>query len=181
MSRLIAPGTQLGVLIVVALVVLALKRHYADASADALRWILQPTAMLVGLVSGATFTVAPGEGYISHERLFLIEKSCAGINFMIAAFGMVVVALLGRVRSGASGLSVLAVGLAASYGAAVLVNTVRITVALWLAAHPVPASALSPAGVHRMEGVAVYFVGLVLLYELVRRVDGAASRAECRA
>lgn len=172
--------TKLGVLIVVALVVWGLKRHYADARADALWWILQPTAGLVGAVSGATFTVAPGEGYLSHERLFLIEKSCAGVNFMIAAFGMVVFALLGRVRSGAAGLAVLALGLAASYGAAVLVNTVRITGAMWLAAHPVPVSTFTAADVHRLEGIAVYFIGLVLLYELVRRLERLAPGAECR-
>jgi exosortase K len=168
-------------LVVVALVVWGLKRHYADARADELWWILHPTARLVGLVSGATFTVAPGEGYVSHERLFLIEKSCAGVNFMIAAFGMVVFALLGRVRSGGAGLSVLALGLGASYGAAVLVNTVRISVAMWLAAHPVPVSIVTAADVHRLEGIAVYFIGLVLLYELVRRLERVAPGAECRA
>jgi exosortase/archaeosortase family protein len=100
---------------------------------------------------------------------------------MIAAFGMVVVALLGRVRSGAAGLSVLALGLAASYGAAVLVNTVRISGAMWLASHPVPVSTFTAAEVHRFEGIAVYFVGLVLLYELVRRVERVVPGAECRA
>jgi exosortase K len=173
--------TRLGVLAVVALVVWGLKRHYADARADELWWILQPTARLVGVVSGATFTVAPGEGYIAHERLFLIEKSCAGVNFMIAAFGMVVFALLRRVRSGPAAFAVLGAGLVASYGAAVLVNTVRITVAMWLAAHPVPVSTFTPAEVHRIEGITVYFVGLVLLYELVRRLEQVAPGAECRA
>ena len=172
---------KVGALLIVAVVVWGLKRHYADARADALWWILQPTATLVGVVSGATFTVAPGEGYVSHERMFLIEKSCAGINFMIAAFAMVVLALLRSVRSGAMGLSVLAAGLAASYGAAVLVNTARITVAMWLSAHPAPVSILTPADVHRIEGIAVYFVGLVLLYEVVRRLERVAPGAECRA
>jgi exosortase K len=60
-----------------------------------------------------------GEGYFSRERLFLIEKSCAGINFMIAAFAMVAVALLHRVRSVRAGAGVVAVSLLASYAAAV--------------------------------------------------------------
>jgi hypothetical protein len=42
-------------------------------------------------------------------------------------------------------------------------------VALWLAAHPV--SILGAAAVHRLEGIVVYFGALVLLYEIVRRVD----------
>ena len=132
--------TKLCVLAVAAVVVWGLKRHYADARADDLWWILRPTAGLVGIVTGTTFIAVPGEGYLSHERLFLIEKSCAGINFMIAAFGMLVFALFHRVESGVSGAGVLAASLLASYGAAVLVNATRITIAMWLAAHPIAGS-----------------------------------------
>jgi exosortase K len=170
--------TKLCVLAVVVLVVWGLKRHYADARADDLWWILHPTARLVGIVTGVAFTAAPGEGYVSHERLFLIEKSCAGINFMIAAFGMLVFALFRRVRSTASGVFVLAASLPASYGAAVLVNATRITIAMWLAAHPIASSALTPADLHRLEGITVYFSGLWLLYELTTRLERAAVRAE---
>jgi hypothetical protein len=52
----------------------------------------------------------------------------------------------------------------------VIVNAVRISIALWLAAHPVSLSTLSAADVHRLEGIVV-IRGLWLLYELVRRVD----------
>jgi exosortase K len=158
--------------VVVALAVgiaLGLKRHYADARAEDLSWILGPTSRLAGAMAGTRFERLPGEGYFSHDHLFLIVKACAGVNFMVAAFGMVTLALLHRVRSFVSAARVLAASLAASYGAAVLVNAVRIAVALWLAAHPV--SVLSPANVHRLEGIVVYFGGLVLLYEIVRRVD----------
>ena len=99
------------VLVIVMLVVWGLKRHYSDARADDLGWILSPTARLVGLVSGTPFVLAPGEGYVSHERLFLIEKSCAGINFMAAAFVMLVFTLFRRVTSAASSAGVLAASL----------------------------------------------------------------------
>ena len=45
---------------------------------------------------------------------------------------------------------------------------------MWLAAHP-PTSSFSAGDVHRFEGIIVYFGGLVLLYELVRRLDRRAS------
>ena len=166
----------LWVLAVVALVAYGLKRHYADASTEALSWILTPTAHLAGLVTGVAFTAVPGEGYFSAERMFLIEKACAGVNFMIAAFAMVAFALLHRVRSVGEGARVLGVSLLASYAAAVIVNTVRISIAMWLADHPVPLSSLTAADVHRLEGITVYFGGLVLLYEVVRRVDGGEFR-----
>lgn len=167
--------TRFAVLIVVVAAIWGLKRYYADATADQLSWILAPTASLVQHVTGASFVLAPGEGYFSRDRLFLIEKSCAGINFMIAAFGMVTLALFHRVESIASGVRILTAGLAASYAAAVLVNASRIAVAMRLAVHPVAVTALDSAEIHRIEGVVVYFGGLVLLYELVQRLDRTAA------
>ena len=169
--------TKLCVLAVVVLTVWGLKRYYADARADDLWWILSPTARLVGAVTGTAFVAAPGEGYFSHDRLFLIEKSCAGINFMIAAFGMLTFALVHRVGSAVSCARVLGESLVASYTAAVLVNAARIAIAMWLAAHPVALSTFFSAQIHRFEGITVYFGGLVLLYELVLRFDRRATPA----
>ena len=169
--------TRVAVLIVVVLAMWGMKRHYAEASADDLWWILAPTASLVRDVTGVSFALAPGEGYFSPDRLFLIEKSCAGINFMIAAFGMVTLALLHRAGSVASGVRVLTVGLLASYATAVAVNASRIAIAMWLAAHAVAVAPLSSAEVHRIEGITVYFGGLVLLFELVQRFDRHQSPA----
>jgi len=162
---------RLVVLAVAVLIAWGLKRHYADARAEDLAWILAPTSRLAGAMAGTTFVLQPGEGYFSREHLFVIAKPCAGINFMVAAFGMLVLALLHHVGSPASAARVLGASLVASYGAAVLVNAARIVVALWLAAHPIGSPALGAAEVHRLEGITVYFGGLVLLYELVRWLD----------
>jgi exosortase K len=156
---------------------LGMKRHYAGARADDLVWILSPTARVVGAISGTTFALQPGEGYLSRDRLFLIEKSCAGINFMIAAFGMLTLALLPRVASGRSAARVLGVSLLASYAATVMVNAARIAIAMWLAAHPLARSTFSAAAVHRIEGIAVYFGGLMLLYELAQHLDRRVAPA----
>lgn len=163
--------TRLAVLAVVVLTIWALKRYYSDARVDDLWWILRPTAWLVGITTGTAFAMAPGEGYFSREQLFLIEKSCAGINFMIAAFGMVAFVLVHRVRSSVSAASVIGVSLAAGYAAAVIVNALRIAIAMWIAAHPIALATFTAAEVHRLEGITIYFGGLVLVYELVRRLD----------
>jgi exosortase K len=165
------PGLKLFVLAAASLIAWGLKRHYADARADDLWWILTPTAELVGVVTGASFALQPGEGYFSRDHLFLIEKSCAGINFMVAALGLLVVALFHRVRSATSAARVLGISLLVSYLAAVVVNTARIAIAMWLAAHPAALPTFDATDVHRFEGIVVYFWGLVLLYELVQRLD----------
>lgn len=165
---------KLCVVAVAALIAWGMKRHYADARSDDLAWILSPTARVVGVMTRTTFVLQPGEGYLSRDRLFLIEKSCAGINFMVAAFGMLVLALLHRVGCRISAVRVLGVSLLASYSTAVVVNAVRIAVAMWLADHPVALSTFRASDVHRVEGIVVYFGGLVLLYELVQRLDRRA-------
>lgn len=169
--------TRVSVLLFAALMAWGLKRHYADARADDLRWILGPTARLVSVMTGTEFVAEPGEGYLARDRHFLIEKSCAGVNFMIAAFGLVAFALRRHVGSPLSGARTLAASLAASYAAAVVVNAVRIAIAMPLAAHSI--FGVAPAQLHRLEGITVYFVGLLLLYELTQRFDHmpAARRA----
>ena len=163
--------TRLVLLGAAALIAWGLKRHYADASPDDLLWILSPTAWLVSITTWATFAFEPGEGYLSREHLFLIEKSCAGINFMIAAFGMLVYALSHRTGSAVAAACVLGVSLLAAYLTAVVVNAVRIALAMWLAAHPPATLAFSAADVHRFEGICVYVGGLMLLYEAVQRLE----------
>ena len=73
----------------------------------------------------------------------------------------------------------LAAAVASSYTAAIIVNATRIAVAIRLAAHSVPVSAFTAAQVHRLEGIVVYFGGLVLLYELVQRLDRNPATARC--
>ena len=159
----------LATLAVVVLAMWGLKRYYADAPVDDLRWMLAPTARLVTASTGVQFERQDGEGYVSRARRFVIAKACAGINFMIAAFGMVAWTLRRRVRSAGAGVFVVAAAVLASYAAAVLVNAWRIVAALWLADHPLRLVPASQA--HRVEGIACYFAGLVLLCELVRRID----------
>ena len=83
------PWPRVGLLAVIALAMWGLKRHYAMAEVGELCWILKPVASLSALTSGVQFEWEPGSGYLSRERLFVIAKPCAGVNFMLAALGMV--------------------------------------------------------------------------------------------
>jgi exosortase K len=166
----------LAILLLVALAMWGMKGYYADAPVDELQWILGPTATLVTALTRVPFQWEPGQGYLSRERFFLIAKACAGINFMIAAFGMVAVVRGRRVSSCRAAAGVLLTCVLASYSAAVCVNATRIAVAMWLAAHPAGFAGMTAAQVHRVEGIACYFGGLVLLYQLVQYVDRPPSR-----
>ena len=173
--------TKLAWLALLLLAVWAMKRYYSDADADRLWWILSPTARVAGAVSGVSFVAEPGAGYLSRERLFLIEKSCAGLNFMIAAFAMLAFTFRRRVTSFSSGAIVAAGSLLTAYLAAVIVNAARITIAMWLLAHPPAWSRMTPEQSHRLEGIIVYFAGLVLLHELVLRVPRSSQSLRSKA
>ncbi|HMI85320.1 MAG TPA: exosortase K [Polyangiaceae bacterium] len=164
------PLPRVALLSVLALAMWALKRHYALAEVGELSWILKPVASLSALVSGATFEWEPGSGYLSRERLFVIAKPCAGVNFMLAALGMVGVMLSKRAVSWRASASLAALSWGIAYIATVMANTTRIAVALWIAAHPFTTDLWTPARVHRMEGIAIYFGMLVALHVVVQRL-----------
>ena len=54
---------------------LGLKLFYSSAKADALTWILAPTAGWVSVLSGIPFTYVAGQGYANHSLRFLDRKS----------------------------------------------------------------------------------------------------------
>src|SRR5262245_21698942 len=158
----------------------ALKLHYSTASADQLRWILAPTAALVELVSGLTFEFESHAGYISRERGFLIANSCAGVNFMIAAFLMLSIRkpFTDRSKWGAWGFIPNAALIA--YLATIVANTARITIALLLRQSSVEISWLNPDQLHRFEGVFIYFGFLLLLFVVSEKMSSEKTSDSSR-
>jgi exosortase K len=162
----------------VVLAMWGLKRHYAEAQVEDLRWILWPTAQLVAAATGSPFELEPGAGYLSRRHFFLIEKSCAGVNFMIAALGLTAIALARDSPRGRRPAWILGQGLALSYAAAVVVNSIRILVAIGLASADMASGWWTAARIHRLEGITIYFVGLLLLDRVVRRMAADSRTME---
>lgn len=146
----------------------ALKLYYSTASADQLRWILAPTTALVELVSGASFEFESHAGYISRERGFLIANSCAGVNFLIAAFLMLSMKKLLGERSKEVAWGFIPTAAVIAYLTTLVANTARITIALLLRQSPSETGPVSgwmnPDQLHRFEGVFIYFGFLLLLF-----------------
>jgi exosortase K len=174
-------GSRAAVLTVTLLAMWGLKRHYANAEVGDLRWILWPTGKLVAFATGSPFEFERGAGYMSRTHLFLIEKSCAGLNFMIAALGMTGFALSRDGGRGVRAVWIVGASVALSYAGAVLVNTVRILVAIWLCSANLASGWWTPARLHRLEGIAVYFAGLMVLDLVARRLAEPGRPRECGA
>lgn len=173
-------GSRTVVLAVIALAMWGLKRHYSAAEVEDLRWILWPTGQLVAAATGSPFEFEGGAGYISRRHLFLIEKSCAGVNFMIAALGLTGLALARAGGRGGGTAWLVGEGVVLSYAATVLVNALRILVAIWLASANLAAGWWTAARIHRLEGIVVYFVGLLVLDRVSRRMSGPRGAGAAR-
>jgi exosortase K len=66
------------------------KAAYSVAGPDELRFLTAPTQALVGALRGIDFTWEAGYGYVSLADRLVIAKSCTGVNFLLAVFGLLV-------------------------------------------------------------------------------------------
>ncbi len=168
-SRAVAAFPALGAM-------LLLKRHYSLASPDQLDWILGPTARLVALLAPARPVFESGAGYVDFSRGIIIAPSCAGINFLIMAFGLAVCCGLARMTRPVHLLAWLAPAGCLAYAVTVPVNALRIVLSMHLYQTGVHLGWFTPERVHRILGVIVYLGALwifwLVLEATVRRLAG---------
>lgn len=157
--------------LVVLIGALILKRYYSTASADQLRWILAPTATLVELVTGASFTFESRAGYLNSDRTFLIATSCAGVNFLITAFLMLSMKKLLNNRSKNVSWGFIPTAAVIAYLVTIVANTTRISIALRMQRMPAEIEWLNPSQLHRLEGIFVYFGFLLLLFVVSEKIE----------
>lgn len=139
---------------------------------DALTWILAPTARWAGILGGIPFEYLPHQGYVNHFYRFLIAPSCSGIRFMIITFLMLACSFLYRIRSARAGYLWFAFSAVFSYFFTVLVNGIRIVLAIYLPVLLNPVLQpdgilngwLNPDRLHTLIGTVVYFSSLCVIY-----------------
>ncbi|MEP6861341.1 MAG: exosortase K [Deltaproteobacteria bacterium] len=154
-----------GLALAVAIVV-AGKHYFREASAEDLRWLLAPTAKCVSVLTGTHFVREAGAGYVDRAVTFEIAPVCSGLQFMLAAVLSLSIGWLSGMQSWKAAAKRVAVAVGAAYVATIVVNTLRIAIALRMHAHD-----LSGSELHRLEGVVVYLGGLCALYAMARQLD----------
>lgn len=159
----------LGYYLLIFLLAFGMKYHYSRADSEQLGWILAPTVGMVELLSGVHFERESGEGYINYEHYLIIAPSCAGVNFLIAAFCMAGFSFLHLFNSYDKRLFWIFFSLFASYSLTIFVNAVRILSDIYLYQADFMPNWLSPKQAHRIEGIAVYFFFLSLYYLLLQK------------
>ncbi len=150
------------------LVMLLLKYHYSLATAAELDWILAPTARLVAWLTSANPLRESGVGYVDFAKGIIVAPSCAGVNFMIMAFGLAALVGLHHVRRSIGQLAWLTLAFAGAYGLTLTVNSLRIVFSMALYQADIYAGWVTVERVHRLAGVGVY-LGALWLYFLALR------------
>ncbi len=155
------------------LTMLALKRHYSLATADQLDWILAPTATMVAWLTSAHPVYEFGVGYVDFGRGIIVAPACAGVNFMIMAFGMTMLCGFTRITRLTGVLAWLIGALCLAYLYTLLVNAVRIGLSMALYEGDFYTPWLTPPRVHRLAGILLYlgalWVYFVALQTLIHR------------
>lgn len=165
--------------LIAALAAVGIKFHYSTAASADLLWILAPTARLVSFFTRIEFVFIEVEGFVNATGSIVIAPACAGVNFLIICFCMLVFAHLQCFRHQvkkaawlfASGLIALVFTLP--------VNATRIILSINSAVLPGSYGWFTPERLHRLEGISVYFLALSLLYyaskALLTRLVGSNS------
>jgi exosortase K len=156
-------------------VTLLLKTHYSWASATQLQWILAPTARLVELLLGEPLHFEPVLGWVAGGRDFTIAPACAGVNFLIVVIAAAGAGLGRRLPSFRRQWVWLAWVVLLGYGMTVLINSLRIVIAVELYRFDLHTATLTHERIHRLAGTLVYLGGLGTAWALFSRLCGHAG------
>lgn len=133
-----------------------MKRFYSRAGSDDLLWILTPTARLVEWTAGLQFAYETATGFVDRHRGIIIAPGCAGVNFMIMAFGAAGCAGLSQRAGIRRQLTVLCAAAAGAYLTTIAANALRIAAADALYRADIYGGWVTPGRVHRLAGILVY-------------------------
>lgn len=151
--------------------ILGIKYFYSQAGSDDLLWILTPTAWWVRTLGGLPFEYQSDLGYVNHALRFVIASSCSGVQFMMILGAMLIFSFVHRLKTHIGRIGWLFGSLSASYVITILVNSLRILLAIYLPPLFTEAGLwnrfMTPERLHSMIGVVVYFSALLVVYGMV--------------
>jgi exosortase K len=165
-----------GVLVALAIVI-AGKQLYRDATANELIFVLAPTAKIVSWITGGHFVYEAGPGWIDPDIGFIIAAPCAGVNFALAAFLALALGSVAAMTSFRAAALRLGGAAALAYLATLIVNTIRIAIAVEMHRGALEVGGLDRGELHRIEGIFVYLGGLLGLYAFARWIASGRSHA----
>jgi exosortase K len=141
-----------------------------------LNWILAPTAKLVAWLTPAHPVYERGVGYVDFGQGIIVAPVCAGVNFMIMAFGLAVLCCMIAISRPTTLLICLVASLCSAYGYTLLVNTVRIGLSMILYQADIYGPWLTARRLHRLVGIGLYLGALWVWFAGLRSAMNASGK-----
>ena len=137
-----------------------IKYFFAEADSRQLDWLLRPTSHLVAWFSHLHFVSWDTFGYYNEMQRILIAPACSGLNFFLILLATGACLVVTSLACSARQILWLAGTALAAYGLTLMVNTMRILLAIFLYQQNLGIGPISPERLHRIEGVVIYYVCL---------------------
>ena len=163
-------------LLAAMLIAYGIKNWYRDAPIEQLQWLMQPLAVVLGMLLPGDFDQNYRGEWFNPQWQIVLVKSCSGIHFFILSFIVYVLLLQVKLatRTQRSSIALVAqavlLALPSAWLTTVVVNAGRIVLAITLVHYPqvISWTGLSEEAAHRMAGLLVYYPALYLQTCLAR-------------
>lgn len=142
----------------------ALKIAYTQMDANDLSFILTPTDKIISLLTNSEGMFLNGSGYFHQDINILIEKSCAGFNFLILSFITGYLVSINHFQNRKAKWLLMPLSLLLSYFLTLFVNTSRIIIAIIINKQIQP-QFQTGTWLHEAEGTFVYLFFFILFYK----------------
>jgi exosortase K len=135
-----------------------------SASVTQLRWLLHPVQQMVSVFCSIPFSFDPEQGYINEASKIAINKSCAGIQFLITICAMLLHITHTHYSRWIVFLRMLPPVLLCAYTTTIFANTIRIVCAIYIKKLSALLPVLSKPTIHEATGILVYGGALLVCY-----------------
>jgi exosortase K len=169
-----------GIWLFTLILIVFLKLYYKQAELKQFKWLVEPAVHGVCLLTGSSFSLQSGKGYIINGTAIIVDKSCSGLNFLIIVLALAVFTGLKKDPSGPNmpGLPLHSLKpvirffklIFLSYVTTVTANILRISMVLFLSRPYIfGAGFFESKWLHLIESVAVYFSALIIFYFILHK------------
>lgn len=146
-----------------AIFILLLKWQFMESGLAAWLWLLKPAVFIFQLFTNISLSFDPDLGFISHHLGFVIDKSCAALNFWLILISLSSFYILKRREK--NNLLAWSISLAASYPILILINGFRLIFVYYIFISLGPSSLL-----HMIFSLMIFFTFLLIYTQLILHI-----------
>lgn len=137
---------------------------------DQLQFLLRPTDMIFGLLTGSHSVYSSESGFFYEKFNILIDKSCSGYNFLLLCFIMLYFQIIKYEKQLKYKFLLLFVSLFIAYILTLLINSSRIIISVFIQNGKFDLFNFEPHIIHESIGVLTYLIFLVITYFLTNKI-----------